>query len=91
MWWQPLAGEALDDPLMLAATGGSAAAAAGGELEAAAGADAGGAPGGNTAKLLQLAAAQRMNTDARRAVFIAIMGSEVRGYRYAWYGRMELR
>ncbi len=28
------------------------------------------------ARLLQLAAGQRMNTDARRAVFLAIMGSE---------------
>ena len=27
-------------------------------------------------ELLQLAAAQRMNTDVRRAVFVAIMGSE---------------
>ncbi|EFJ47843.1 hypothetical protein VOLCADRAFT_91452 [Volvox carteri f. nagariensis] len=81
MWWMPVAGEALDDPLMLAAAGGGGGGGSVGAASATAtatGAGGGGAAAtaASTARLLQLAAAQRMNTDARRAVFVAIMGSE---------------
>ncbi|GLC58960.1 hypothetical protein PLESTB_001421700 [Pleodorina starrii] len=72
MWWMPVAGEALDDPLMLAAAGDGGGGSGASGTAAAAGA----AAAASNAKLLQLAAAQRMNTDARRAVFVAIMGSE---------------
>lgn len=82
MWWQPQAGEALDDPLLLAAHGGGGgaggAAGAVGAAGAAVGAAAAAAAASN-ARLLALAAEQRMNTDARRAIFVAIMGSEVGG------------
>ncbi|KAG2436983.1 hypothetical protein HYH02_011415 [Chlamydomonas schloesseri] len=79
MWWQPQAGEALDDPLLLAAHGGGGGAVVGGAAVGAAGAAAGAAAAAaaaSNARLLALAAEQRMNTDARRAIFVAIMGSE---------------
>jgi nucleolar MIF4G domain-containing protein 1 len=61
-WWLPTAAEQMEGALP-----------GGGGL--AAGAGAAGLPGAG-AELLRLAAAQRMNTDVRRAVFCAIMGSE---------------
>ncbi|KXZ45420.1 hypothetical protein GPECTOR_55g326 [Gonium pectorale] len=77
MWWVPAAGEALDEPLLAAVGGGGAAAStADPGAAAAAAAAASDANAASTAKLLALAAAQRMNTDVRRAVFVAIMGSE---------------
>jgi nucleolar MIF4G domain-containing protein 1 len=60
MWWLPSAGESA--PLASRLGGGTL----GGD----------GTPDEETAALLRLAAAQRMNTDARRAVFVAIMGSD---------------
>ncbi|GLI60135.1 hypothetical protein VaNZ11_002206 [Volvox africanus] len=85
MWWMPVAGEVLDDPLLLAAAAGVGNVAGGSSAMAAAAAGAAAGEGSitaaaaaaaSTAKLLQLAAAQQMNTDARRVVFVAIMGSE---------------
>ncbi|KAF8061907.1 MRF1 [Scenedesmus sp. PABB004] len=89
MWWHPSATDAAAGllPGVLAehdAAGAAAAAAAaaaadadddddGGGAGAGAGAG-GGAPG--AAQLLALAAGMRMTTDARRAVFVAVMGSE---------------
>jgi nucleolar MIF4G domain-containing protein 1 len=63
MWWLPAATDARQGllPGSLLPTGAT------GDVATAAAA----AP-----ELLQLAAAQRMNTDVRRAVFVAIMGSE---------------
>ncbi len=78
MWWQPVAGEALSgaEPLLRGAASTDAEAVAGGGGSGASGpGEAGGAS--TVARLLALAAAQRMNTDTRRAVFVAIMGSEV--------------
>lgn len=88
MWWHPAATDAAAGllPGVLADTlGGSSAAAVAaaaaadaeeGVLPAAGGADgqAGGAVGAG--QLLQLASGLRMTTDVRRAVFVAIMGSE---------------
>ncbi|KAI7835645.1 hypothetical protein COHA_010459 [Chlorella ohadii] len=66
IWWIPEATDA--QPAQL----GSGAA-----LRAAAAAAAGGGEGGLSGpELLKLAAAMRMNTDARRAVFCVVMGSE---------------
>lgn len=69
MWWLPTAGEQLHD-----AQGGHGLTALMGR-----GAGTGGAGGGldpEEAQLLKMAAEQRMNTDTRRAVFVAIMGSD---------------
>lgn len=62
LWWLPSIGDA--DRLQPLKGGLAVAAAAAGEH----------GPGG--AELLKLAAAQRMSTDARRAAFCIIMGSE---------------
>ena len=62
LWWLPAAGEAIVAP----ASGTGALAAAGGGANA----------GGPDAQLLRLAAAARMNTDVRRAVFCCVMGAE---------------
>ncbi len=78
MWWLPGAGdnEALQ-PLL-----GAGAALAGGDDDL--GVNAGGAgglglgqdAGAGGAELLRLAAAQRMSTEARRAVFCVVLGSQ---------------
>jgi hypothetical protein len=90
MWWHPAATDAAAGllPGVLAdALGGSAAVAAAAAAAAAADAEegvlpaagGGGGPAGGAVgagQLLQLAAGMRMTTDVRRAVFVAIMGSE---------------
>ena len=67
MWWLPAAGEQLPGGSLRGDKEGSNIGAS---------ALAGGFGAEEDARLLQLAAGQRMNTDARRAVFLAIMGSE---------------
>jgi nucleolar MIF4G domain-containing protein 1 len=87
MWWHPAATDAaagllpgvLADALGSSAAAAAAAAAADAEdgvLPAAAGADGQAAGAVAAGQLLQLAAGLRMTTDVRRAVFVAIMGSE---------------
>lgn len=78
MWWHPSATDAaagLLPGLLAEHTHSTAAAAAAADTD-----DIEGGPGGTAAvgaaQLLQLAAGMRMTTDARRAVFVAIMGSE---------------
>jgi hypothetical protein len=89
MWWHPSATDAaagllpgvLADTLGTSTAAAAAAAAAAADTEdgvlgsAAAGA-AGAAGAVGAGQLLQLAAGLRMATDVRRAVFVAIMGSE---------------
>lgn len=71
VWWEPTAADAI------AAASAAARAAGSGPAAAALGdADLGGDGGAAPAELLRLAAAMRMNTDARRAVFCVVMGSE---------------
>eukprot|EP00882_Tetradesmus_deserticola_P005559 GHRQ01005853.1.p1 GENE.GHRQ01005853.1~~GHRQ01005853.1.p1 ORF type:complete len:459 (+),score=245.23 GHRQ01005853.1:253-1629(+) len=86
MWWHPAATDAAAGllPGLLAehmhssgAAAAAAAAAADGDDEYEGGSGGAGAgTGASAAQLLQLAAGMRMTTDARRAAFVAIMGSE---------------
>jgi nucleolar MIF4G domain-containing protein 1 len=59
-----------------AAAAAAAAAADSDDDYEGAGSAAGAGAGASAAQLLQLAAGMRMTTDARRAAFVAIMGSE---------------
>lgn len=82
MWWLPAAGEALigtlrNAPAAAGGANGSLANIAGGDEEA--------------ARLLSLAAAQRMSTDVRRAVFMAVMGSEDAGEAFERLTRLPLK
>lgn len=67
MWWLPEAADGLPNPI-------ERQAAAGGPQGALAGADLGTCMP-EAAALLKLAVAQRMNTDTRRAIFVAVMGA----------------
>jgi nucleolar MIF4G domain-containing protein 1 len=58
------------------AAAAAAAAADDEDYDGAGSAAAGAGAGASAAQLLQLAAGMRMTTDARRAAFVAIMGSE---------------
>lgn len=63
LWWLPTAAEAHDLQLLPGTTCTLAAAT-------------GGVDGDGGGELLQMAAAQRMNTETRRAVFCVVMGSQ---------------
>ncbi|GBF89357.1 hypothetical protein Rsub_02235 [Raphidocelis subcapitata] len=86
MWWLPAAGDAAAgllpglSPRDLDLLPPSAAAGDGDESDGEGGGGGGGGGhgggAGGAAELLALAAAQRMNTDVRKAAFLAIMGSD---------------
>jgi nucleolar MIF4G domain-containing protein 1 len=87
MWWLPAAGEALIGTLRNTPAAGGTGGAAGvnGSLASIAGGDE------EAARLLSLAAAQRMSTDVRRAVFMAVMGSEDAGEAFERLTRLPLK
>jgi nucleolar MIF4G domain-containing protein 1 len=81
----PAAGEALIGTLRNNPAAGGAAGAGNGSLASIAGGDE------EAARLLSLAAAQRMSTDVRRAVFMAVMGSEDAGEAFERLTRLPLK
>lgn len=76
MWWLPTAGELLEQGPLGGRPGVGVGVGGQQGLLTAMANDLTLDLGDNGADLLQLAAAQRMNTDVRRAVFVAVMGSD---------------